>query len=487
MTFREFIEPAWHVIEPATPFVAGYHVDAIAEHLQAISDGQLQNLIINIPPRHTKSTFVGVLWPAWEWTVNPHLQWLCASYREALAIRDGVKMRRLITSPWYQERWGGLYRLTGDQNEKRRFENDRAGYRVSIGVGTGTGEGGHRLVLDDPLSADQAESDAYREAANDWIDGTFSTRGNDPRTVARVIVMQRLHESDPTGHLLEKMSQGGGRYDHLVLPAEYEPTVQLCTADLRHDPRTEPGEPLSPERYGPAQLEELKIDLGTPQRVAGQLQQRPAPAEGNVYLTEWWEHGRNRYDFDDETFIRQLQAVWLFLDTAYKDKETSDYSACSAFGITPDYRLVWLDVWEERLTFPRLLPRIEETAVAFNALGPGGLLQQVVIEDRASGTSAVQSLQMGAPAWLAEKIVPFNPIGSKVYRAQQASLWTSRDCTLIPHPSPSVPWLYGATQQLYKFPTAAHDDIADTFSMAHVYLEHVLAEGHRARTARIAA
>jgi predicted phage terminase large subunit-like protein len=443
MTFREFIEPAWHVIEPATPFVAGYHVDAIAEHLQAISDGQLQNLIINIPPRHTKSTFVGVLWPAWEWTVNPHLQWLCASYREALAIRDGVKMRRLITSPWYQERWGGLYRLTGDQNEKRRFENDRAGYRVSIGVGTGTGEGGHRLVLDDPLSADQAESDAYREAANDWIDGTFSTRGNDPRTVARVIVMQRLHESDPTGHLLEKMSQ--------------------------------------------AQLEELKIDLGTPQRVAGQLQQRPAPAEGNVYLTEWWEHGRNRYDFDDETFIRQLQAVWLFLDTAYKDKETSDYSACSAFGITPDYRLVWLDVWEERLTFPRLLPRIEETAMHFNALGPGGLLQQVVIEDRASGTSAVQSLQMGAPAWLAEKIVPFNPIGSKVYRAQQASLWTSRDCTLIPHPSPSVPWLYGATQQLYKFPTAAHDDIADTFSMAHVYLEHVLAEGHRARTARIAA
>jgi hypothetical protein len=182
------------VVEPATPFVGGYHVDAIAEHLQAISDGQLQNLIINIPPRHTKSTFVGVLWPAWEWTVNPHLQWLCASYREALAIRDGVKMRRLITSPWYQERWGGLYRLTGDQNEKRRFENDRAGYRVSIGVGTGTGEGGHRLVLDDPISADQAESDAYREAANDWIDGTFSTRGNDPRTVARVIVMQRLHE-----------------------------------------------------------------------------------------------------------------------------------------------------------------------------------------------------------------------------------------------------------------------------------------------------
>jgi predicted phage terminase large subunit-like protein len=491
LTFREFIEPAWRVVEPATTFVGGYHVDAIAEHLQAISDGQLQNLIINIPPRHTKSTFVGVLWPAWEWTVNPWLQWLCASYREALAIRDGVKMRRLVMSSWYQERWGGLYRLTGDQNEKRRFENDATGYRVSLGVGTGTGEGGHRLVLDDPISADQAESDAYREAANDWVDGTFSTRGNDPRTVARVVVMQRLHEDDTTGHLIEKMKSGGARYDHLVLPAEYEPTVQLCLADLEHDPRTEPGEPLSPERYGPEQLEQLKADLGTPQRVAGQLQQRPAPAGGNVFLEAWWD-GQNRYDPADDTFLRSLVGLWLFLDTAYKDKDTSDFTACSAFGLTADYRLVWRHVWSERLTFPRLLARIEETAAHFNAVPghghpAGGLLREVVVEDKGSGTSAVQSLQFGAPAWLAPKITAFTPVGSKVYRAQQASLWASRDCILIPQPSDAAPWLFEATQQLYKFPTAAHDDIVDTFSMGVIFLEHLVAQGYQVRMGQVAA
>jgi predicted phage terminase large subunit-like protein len=480
LTFRDFIEPAWQIVEPATPFVGGYHVDAIAEHLQAISDGDLRNLIINIPPRHTKSTFVGVLWPAWEWTVNPWLQWLCASYREALAIRDGVKMRRLVQSSWYQQHWGGLFRLTGDQNEKRRFENDAAGYRVSLGVGTGTGEGGHRLVLDDPLSADQAESVAYREAANDWVDGTFSTRGNDPKTVARVIVMQRLHEEDTTGHLLEKMQEGGTPFDHLVLPAEYEPTVQVCLADLQHDPRTVAGEPLSPERYGPEQLAQLKIDLKTPQRVAGQLQQRPSPAAGNVFQRTWWQ-GRNRYDLTDEARLHQMYGRWIFLDTAYKDKDTSDFTACSVFDLTPDYRLAWRHVWNERLEFPGLLARIEETALSFNA---DGKLKGVIIEDKGSGTSAAQSLKMGAPGWLGALITPFTPVGSKVYRAQQASLWCALDCVLIPEPSEAAPWLFDATEQLFRFPTAAHDDIVDSFSMGVIYLEPYISTGHAIRTGR---
>jgi predicted phage terminase large subunit-like protein len=479
LTFREFIEPAWQVVEPSTRFIGGYHVDAIAEHLQAVSDGQLQNLIINIPPRHTKSTFVGVLWPAWEWTINPWLQWLCASYRESLAIRDGVRMRRLVASGWYQERWGGLFRMTGDQNEKRRFENDQAGYRVSVGVGTGTGEGGHRLVLDDPISADQAESDAYRLAANDWIDGTFSTRGNDPRTVARVVVMQRLHEADTTGHLLDKMAQGGTQFDHLVLPAEYEPTVQVCLSarPLMHDPRTEPGRPLSPERYGPEQLEALKVDLGSDARVAGQLQQRPAPALGNVFQRAWWD-GKNRYDAQNEALMHKVVSRWLFLDTAYKDKETSDYSACAVIELWPDYRVGWRPLWNERLTFPYLLPRIEQTALAENA---DGKLSGVIVEDKGSGTTAIQSLQFGAPPWLSEKIQAFMPTGSKVYRAQQASLWCARDCVLIPHPSDAVPLLHEATEQLFTFPTAAHDDVVDTLSMGLIFLERVIAEGHRAR------
>jgi phage terminase large subunit-like protein len=483
LSFRDFIEPAWRVIEPATAFVGGYHVDAIGEHLQAISDGQLQNLIINIPPRHSKSSLVCVLWPSWEWTFKPHLQWLFASYREALAIRDSVKMRRLITSHWYQTLWCDVFRLTGDQNEKRRYENDRAGYRVSMGVGTGTGEGGHRLVIDDGLSADQAESDAYRQAATDWVDSTFSTRGNDPRTVARVIVEQRLHEADTTGHLLKKMARGGTQYDHLVLPAEYEPTVQICLADLQHDRRTVDGAPLSPERYGLAQLEELKIDLGSESRIAGQLQQRPAPAGGLIFQREWW-NGKNRYRWDDPSLPRKVVARYLSADTAYKDKRDNDLTAIITGELLDDYRLLVREIVMERVQFHDLIDFLKTTAVRWNA---DGKLQAVIVEEKGSGISALQQLRSAAdPPWLSALMVGFEPGGSKEYRARKAALWPSRDMVLLPEPCPEVPWLLDFAGpephgNLFKFPNVAHDDDVDGFTQMIDYCWEILAQGWRAR------
>jgi phage terminase large subunit-like protein len=487
-TFRDFIPEAWQIVEPATPFIGGYHVDAIAEHLQAISDGDLQNLIINMPPRHTKSTFVGVLWPAWEWTVSPYLQWLVASYREALAIRDSVKCRRLMQSSWYQERWGGVFTMTGDQNEKRRYENDRSGYRVAIGVGTGTGEGGHRLVLDDPISADQAESDAYRESANDWVDGTFSTRGNDPRTVARVVVMQRLHEDDTTGHLLKKMAAGGAQYDHLVLPAEYEPTVQVCMADLEpkpiHDPRTEPGQPLSPERFGSKELDALKIDLGSDARVAGQLQQRPSPAGGLIFQREWWDGDRNRYDWSDEAIPSKVLFRYLSIDTAFKDGKQNDKTACLVGELLADYRLLVREITAERVQFHDLIDFIRSAAVRWNY---DGKLEVVLIEDKGSGISALQQLRAAAdPPWLAGMLRGFEPPGSKEYRARKAAIWPKRDMVLLPHPSAEAPWLLDFAGpepqgQLFKFPNVEHDDEVDAFSQLIDYLWEILAEGYRAK------
>ena len=162
----EFVQQAWPVMEPGVPFVPSWHIEVICEHLEAISSGDITRLLINIPPRHSKSTIVSVAWPMWEWITAPQEKFLAASYSGALSIRDNLKARRLIESNWYRDNWGHLFQLSGDQNAKQRFENDKTGYRLATSVGgTATGEGGSRLILDDPHGAQDAQSDAMRESA----------------------------------------------------------------------------------------------------------------------------------------------------------------------------------------------------------------------------------------------------------------------------------------------------------------------------------
>ncbi|MFP5227568.1 MAG: phage terminase large subunit [Acidobacteriota bacterium] len=145
--FREFFRQAWQVIEPSTPFVPNWHIDAECDHAQAVSEGRIQNLIVNQPPRTLKSTIWSVAWPAWEWISKPSTRWVFSSYASALAVRDSVACRRLIESAWYQKRWGNRFRLSSDQNVKSHFENDRGGRRFSTSVDSGTtGWGGSRVV-----------------------------------------------------------------------------------------------------------------------------------------------------------------------------------------------------------------------------------------------------------------------------------------------------------------------------------------------------
>ncbi len=286
--FREFVRQAWPVVEPATPFVPGWHIDAIIEHLEAMSRGQIRNLLINVPPRHMKSLLVSVFWPAWEWILFPERRWLYSSYAAQLSIRDSVKCRRLIESPWYQKNWGKVFALTSDQNTKGRFDNNRSGYRLATSVGgAATGEGGDRIVCDDPHNVQEAESDAIRKATVDWWDVVISTRVNDPKTAVKLVVMQRCHQQDLSGHLLE---QGG--WEHLCLPAEYEGPGRVTSIGWS-DPRTVHGELLWPERFGPNEIESLKISLGS-YAAAGQLQQRPSPSGGGLIKRHWFRYWQPR-------------------------------------------------------------------------------------------------------------------------------------------------------------------------------------------------
>jgi len=280
-SLSHFVQQAWKIVEPKKQLVWGWHLGAICNHLEAVSSGLIKYLLINIPPRHTKSLIVSVFWPAWTWINYPEKRWLFSAYAETLSTRDNVKCRRLILSDWYQRRWSNKFSFVGDQNQKTRFENSATGYRVSTSVrGVGTGEGGDFIVCDDPHNVKESESDVTRLSTLQWWDESMQSRVDNPDKGAFVIIQQRVHEDDLSGHVIE---QGG--YDHLCLPAEYEGENRCNTSLDFIDPRVIEGELLCADRFGAKALEMYKMRLGS-YAYSAQFQQRPSPRGGGMFQVE---------------------------------------------------------------------------------------------------------------------------------------------------------------------------------------------------------
>lgn len=487
-SFEYFITKSWSIVEPAR-YIPNWHIGLICEYLQAVTSGEVQNLIINIPFRCMKSLITCVFWPVWSWSVDPTSQWLFASYAERLSVRDAVRSRRIIQSYWYQERFGEVFTLQHDQNVKSRYENDRGGYRISIGVGgSATGEGGDFIVIDDPIKEHDAYSDVARDAVNDWYDGTISTRANDPQNSRKVVIMQRLHANDLTGHLLDKQDEGGYQWEHVCLPMRYEPARYISSIGL-DDRRTKPGELLWSNRFTSKIVETLEAALGRDKSNA-QLQQNPLPEGGVIFLSEWFDKtdsdGQpvNRYNTRTRARALATMARYLVIDTAFKDQETNDFTAIIAVEITRDYRMKIVSVEKKRLQFPQLAQEIIDQAGRWNS---DGLLRGIVIEDKGSGTSILQTLNVGADTALASILVEFNPgKASKTARARRASLWCERGCVLLPDPTirggARLEWLFDFEENLYAFPGIKFDDDIDAFVMGILYLEHFLARGWKLRT-----
>jgi predicted phage terminase large subunit-like protein len=462
-SFREFVLQAWPVIEPSTPFVPGWHIDAIIEHLEAISYGHIRNLLINVPPRHMKSLLVSVLWPAWEWIRWPERRFLYSSYAAQLSIRDSVKCRRLIESPWYQERWGDRFALTGDQNTKGRFENSRSGYRLSTSVGgAATGEGGDRIVCDDPHNVQEAESDSVRKGTLDWWDIVMSTRVNDPRSAAKVVVMQRCHQLDLSGHLLE---QGG--WEHLCLPAEYEGSSRATSIGWS-DPRTDHSELLWPERFGPAEIESLKRTLGS-YAAAGQLQQRPSPAGGGIFKRHWFRYFQPRgmnlppvvVSLPDGTqvSIAAIEAPYKVAeqiqswDCSFKDLQTSGYVVSQVWARAGSAYLLG-DQVRARMDCPATVKAVRQLSDKW----PGTIAK--LIEDKANGSAVIQMLSHEIPG-----LLPVNPEGGKIARAAAVSPLIEAGNVYLPHPL-YAPWVNDFIEECAAFPNGAHDDQVDAMTQA---------------------
>jgi predicted phage terminase large subunit-like protein len=467
----EFVKQAWHVVEPGVKFVESWHIETICEHLEAVTQGDIRKLIINIPPRHSKSTIVSVIWPMWEWLAQPDEKFLCASYSGNLSIRDNLKARRLVQSPWYQERWGHMFRLAGDQNAKQRFENDKTGYRLATSVGgTATGEGGSRLILDDPHSAQEAQSDAVRESALEWFDMVWSTRLNDPKSDAMVTIMQRLHERDISGHILEDI----GGWEHLMIPAEWDGVVR-STSLGKYDPRKNKGDLICPERFGEKEITELKQLLGT-YGTAGQLQQDPTPSEGGILKTnylELWPHEEGLPPFE---YILQSH------DCAFTEKTTGDPTACTVWAVfthNGERHMMLIDAWDEHLSYPDLRSRaIKDWGTEYGGISEKSPYSRprrpdrVLIEAKASGQSLIQDLRLAKVP-----VVGYNPgRADKISRAHQAAPTLELGHVWIPESGKNkgqpVTWAANFVKQIAKFPVAEHDDYVDTFTQAVIYLKN---------------
>ena len=467
----EFVRQSWHVVEPGVPFIGGWHIEQICEHLEACSGGDLRKLLINIPPRHSKSTIVSVMWPMWEWLTDPAQKFLCASYSGNLSIRDNLKARRLIQSPWYQDRWGHMFRLAGDQNAKQRYENDKTGYRLATSVGgTATGEGGSRLLLDDPHSAQEAQSDAIRDSALEWFDVVWSTRLNDPKADVMVTIMQRLHERDISGHIIEDI----GGWEHLMIPAEWD-GVRRKTSVGPYDPRQKKGELICPDRFGEDEIADLKKLLGA-YGSAGQLQQEPTPSEGGILKTQYFEL------WPHNTGLPPFEYILQSYDCAFTEKSTGDPTACTVWAIfTHDgaRHVMLIDAWDEHLAYPDLRAKaIKQWGTEYGGMSKDSPFSRkkrpdrILVEAKASGQSLLQDLRLAkVPA------IPYNPGNAdKVSRAHQAAPTLELGLVWIPEskktPGHAVSWAQPFLKELSKFPVGAHDDYVDTFTQAIIYLKN---------------
>ena len=503
-----FVREAWHVLEPGAEYIHGWHLDAVAAHLEAISNGTLTpngdspRLLCNIPPGTMKSLLVSVFWPAWEWTTKPHLRYLGISHNAELAGKFNTSMRRLVTSDFYQSMWGDKVQLTQDQNTKVNFENTAGGFRMASASSSVTGKRADRVLLDDPHSVDDANSEALRSRVVENFLEAVPSRLTSPIKSAIICIMQRLHEDDVSGVILSKRLG----YTHLMLPMEYDPG-RHCRTDVLwqppgsdelesfEDPRNEEGELLFPARFPREVVERDKVSMGS-FATASQFQQLPVPRGGGIIKYEYWQDWdatAAEYHGSSPGTYPKLDYVLASVDTAYTEKQENDPSALTVWGVWTNRagkkRLMLLHAWAKHLSLhgPKLsrLPGEDDDDYKARARRSWGLVEWVadscqryrvdklLIEAKASGISLGQEIRRlySREDWSTQLINP----GSldKVARTHQVQ--PMFECGMVYAPVPSdgresYGWVEKVKNESAVFPKGKHDDIHDSMTQALSWL-----------------
>jgi predicted phage terminase large subunit-like protein len=516
-----YVKYAWPVIDPYEPFRSGYAIDAIADHLEAVTYGHIIRLLVNVPPGFTKSTMVDVMWPTWEWGPRnmPGLRYLCASYQQGLTIRDNMRCLNLIRSDRYQRYWGDRFKLTRDA--VIQFINDKTGWKLAASVtGAITGYRGDRFIIDDPNNPNEVESETVREATKMWFTEIVGDRLNNLDRSAIVIIQQRVHGEDISGIALAK-EMG---YTHLCIPMEYLPrvyvngfdpdfvppeddpdapipiksyfdtdvTAQVLEYQFWRDHRSRfewygeageggilvdrgiEGELAWPERFKPMTVARMKREK-TDYAWAGQYQQTPSPRGGGILKEAYWRL------WDDGLPLPAFFYLLASVDTAQTEDERNDPSACTIWGLFYDklknVRIMLLYSWAARLEFHELVERLLYTCTmkpvppALRLKDEDGYpilrfpVHKLLIENKSNGKDVNNEITRSVDTHGAFGIELIEPVGDKTARAHSvAHVFHQGIVNYLDRE-----YCQKVIDECSQFPSAAHDDLFDTTTQAVRY------------------
>jgi predicted phage terminase large subunit-like protein len=434
--FTTFAGRCFQDLNPQTCLAMNGHLEVIAAKLTAVREGRIRRLIINLPPRHLKSSMASIAFPAWCLGHDPSAQILCVSYAQDLADKLARDCRGIMMSRWYRRIFPT--RLAPHRQAVQEFITTRQGYRLATSTGgVLTGRGADIILIDDPLKPEEALSGVQRQAGNGWYDHTLYSRLNDKRHGVIVIIMQRLHEDDLVGHVL-----GQEQWEILSFPAiaenDEEHRIETILGPRSFTRRR--GEALHPDREPLEVLDRIRRTIGE-YNFAGQYQQSPAPLGGGLVKAEWFK--RYRESELPERFDRVVQS-W---DTANKATELSDFSVCTTWGVK-DKNLFLLAVYRRRLEYPALKRAVREQQTLFDA-------NEVLIEDKASGTQLIQELITDG----CHGVTRYQPTIDKIMRLHAQTALIENGFVYIPE---SAAWLAEYLHEMTVFPKGKHDDQVDS-------------------------
>ena len=407
-----------------------WHIHVIAWHLQEVAAGRIKRLIINLPPRHLKSICVSVAFTAWILGHNPTWKLLCASYSLALAKKLSYDCRLVMQSALYKQIFPQA-RIDPHKSTELEFALTKHGYRLACSLESGvTGRGGNMLILDDPMTPDQAYSASEREKVQERYQSTLYSRLNNKSTDAIILVMQRLHDEDLTGYLLDK-----DEWTHVKIPAlSTQPETYWAGCELRRAANR----PLDEYREPLPELERIRKRMGN-YHFEAQFQQQPTYSGLSIVPMD-------KFKTYDPNSIPSFECVVQSWDTASKPGEMNDYSVCTTWGVRGDCSFL-LDVKRVRLEFPALKQLIKSHGVKADV---------IFIEDAGSGIALIQQLQH-------EDYYPLHakPRGDKITRMVAQTAPIDAGAVFLPT---HAPWLSVFQNEVSVFPNGKHDDQVDSMS-----------------------